>query len=126
MKITKKVAALILAAGVLAGTTGCQNLVQNAPVTCKVTDKDRSTSSDKNGSKSVFRIYTEGAGCDGTYGLADNLFAGNFNASDMYGRIKVGAVYRLETVGVRNGFFSSFKEITKLSEVTPAPTQTAK
>lgn len=116
MKIAKTLATVGVAVAVLVSATGCQNLVQNAPVTCKVTDKDRSTSSSKNGSKSVFRIYTEGEGCDGTYGLADNIFAGNFNASDMYGRIKVGATYRLETVGVRNGFFSSFKEITKLSE----------
>ena len=126
MNITRKVAALILAAGVLAGATGCNNLIQNAPITCKVVDKDRSTESSKNGSKSVFRIYTEGEGCDGTYGLADNIFAGNFNSSDMYGRIKVGATYRLTTVGVRNGLFSSFKEITQLSEVsapTPSPSK---
>lgn len=124
----KKLAATGVAAALLIGAlSGCQNLIQNPQVTCKVTDKDRSTSSDKNGSKSVFRIYTEGEGCDGTYGLADNIFAGNFNASDMYGRIKVGATYRLTTVGVRNGFFSSFKEITQLSEVSkPTPSATAK
>jgi hypothetical protein len=92
-------------------------MVQNAPVTCKVTDKDRSTESTKNGSKSVFRIYMEGEGCDDTYGLADNWLAGNFNASDMYAKIKVDKTYRIETVGVRNGFFSSFKEITKITEV---------
>jgi hypothetical protein len=117
MKITKAVATLGLAAIALTSLTGCQNLVQNAPVTCKVTDKDRSTESTKNGSKSVFRVYTEGEGCDGTYGLADNFLAGNFNASDMFGRIKVGSTYRIESVGVRNGFFSSFKEITKVTEV---------
>lgn len=98
--------------------TGCQNLIQNDPVTCKVTDKDRSTSSDKSGSKSVFRIYTEGCGQDNeTLGLADNFLAGNFNASDMYAKIKVGNTYTFKTVGIRNGFTSSFREITKMEEV---------
>ena len=116
MKISKKLAAVGILAAVGLSLSGCQNMVQNAAVTCKVVDKDRSTESTKSGSKSVFRIYMEGEGCDDTYGLADNWLAGNFNASDMYAKIKVDKSYRIETVGVRNGFFSSFKEITKMSE----------
>jgi len=114
MKTTKSVAALGVAGVLLVSLTGCQNAVQNAPVTCTVTDHDRSTGKD---GKSVFRIYAEGEGCDDTYGLADNWLVGNFNASDMYAKIKVGKTYKFETVGVRNGFFSSFKEITKSTEV---------
>lgn len=111
----KKITATFALAAVAAlSLTGCQNAVKNDPVTCTVTDKDRST--DKDG-KSVFRIYTEGEGCDDTYGLADNWLVGNFNASDMYAKIKVDKTYQLETVGLRNGFLSSFKEITKLEEV---------
>lgn len=114
MKITKTVATLGVAAIAL---TGCQNLVQNEPVTCTVTDKDRSTNQK---GQSVFRIYTEGGenpeDCT-TFGLADNFLAGNFNAADMYGKIKVGSTYSFKTVGIRNGFFSSFPEITKMTEV---------
>ena len=117
MKIAKPLATVGVAAALLVSATGCQNLVQNAPVTCKVVDKDRSTSSSKDGSKSVFRIYTEGPGCDGTYGLGDNIIAGNFNSSDLYGQIRVGKTYRFENVGVRNGPMSMFKEITKATEV---------
>lgn len=94
--------------------TGCQNAVKNEPVTCTVTDKDRSTGKE---GESIFRIYTEGEGCDDTYGLSDNWLAGNFNSSDMYAKIKVGSTYKMETVGFRNGFLSSFKEITKITEV---------
>lgn len=116
-KTTKVLATLGVAGTLIVGLSGCQNLVQNAPVTCTVVDKDRSTESGKNGSKSVFRIYTEGNGCDGTYGLADNILQGNFNASDMYGQLQKGQTYRLETVGVRNGLFSSFKEIVRFQKV---------
>lgn len=110
---------VIIAALAVAATlslTGCQNLIQS-DATCKVTDKDRSTSSDKNGSKSVFRVYTEGPSECTTFGLADNVLAGNFNASDMYGRIKVGSTYKFHLAGVRNGLFSSFPEITRMDEV---------
>lgn len=113
----KSIATLAVGAFSLIALTGCQNLVQNDPVTCTVTDKDRSTASTKDGSKSVFRIYTDGGPECTTFGLADNLFAGNFNASDMYGKIQVGKTYSFKTVGVRNGFFSSFPEITKMEEV---------
>lgn len=117
----------LLTAGVIAlaavSLTGCQNLVQNEPAECTVVDKDRSTSSTKDGSKSVFRIYTEGCGADNeTLGLADNIIAGNWNASDMYAKIKVGETYTVKTVGVRNGFLSSFREITSITKVAPVPT----
>lgn len=121
MKLTKSLAALGVAAIAVTSLTGCQNLVQNGTVTCKVTDKDRSTEVKDGNSKSVFRIYTEGCGDDNaTLGLADNFLAGNFNASDTFGRIKVGKTYEFTTVGVRNGFFSSFREITKYKEVAEA------
>lgn len=116
--MNKKIAITLAAAAIAtASLTGCQNLVKDAPVTCTVVDKDRSTESTKNGSNSVFRIYTEGGANCGTFGLADNIFAGNWNSADTYGRIKVGATYELETVGIRNGFMSWFPEITKATEV---------
>lgn len=110
----KITATFAIAAFAALSLTGCQNAVKNDPVTCTVTDKDRSTGKE---GESVFRIYTEGEGCDDTYGLADNWLAGNYNSSDMYAKIKVGKSYQLETVGIRNGFLSSFKEITKITEV---------
>jgi hypothetical protein len=115
----KITATLALGALALISLTGCQNLIQNDPVTCKVVDKDRSTATDKDGhSHSVFRIYTEGCGADNeTLGLADNPIAGNWNASDMYAKIKVGKTYELKTVGIRNGYASSFREVTKFTEV---------
>lgn len=118
--MNKRIAATLAGAAIAAASlTGCQNFVKNEPVTCTVTDKDRSTASTESGSKSVFRIYTEGGDRCGTFGLADNPFAGNWNSADIYGRIKVGATYELETVGTRNGFMSWFPEITKATEVKP-------
>lgn len=118
----KTFATLVLAGTVALTATGCQNLVQNEPVTCKVVDKDRSTEVVDGESRSVFRIYTEGCGDDNaTLGLADNWIAGNFNSSDMYGKIQPGKTYEFTTVGVRNGFLSMFREITEMKEVTSAP-----
>lgn len=111
----KITATLALAAVAAMSLTGCQNLIQNDPVICKVTEKDRSTGKD---GKSVFRIYTEGGDQCSTFGLADNLLAGNWNASDMYGKIQVGKTYSFKTVGARNGFLSMFPEITKAEEVS--------
>lgn len=115
MKKSIKVSAVgMLAMGLLLPLTGCQNFDQK-DITCTVTDKDRSTATDKDGhSKSVFRVYTEE--CD-TLGLADNLFAGNFNSSDMYGKIKVGKKYIFHVAGERNGALSWFPEIQKVTPV---------
>lgn len=122
MAYKKLVPVVALSVIALASLTGCQNLVQNDPVTCTVVDKDRSTEVVDGNSKSVFRIYTEGCGDDSaTLGLADNILAGNFNSSDMYGKIKVGATYEFKTVGVRNGFLSSFREITEMKLISESP-----
>lgn len=117
----KLITAGVIAVGAMS-LTGCQNLVVNEPVVCTVTDKDRSTKVVDGSSQSVFRIYTENCGADNeTLGLADNILQGNFNASDMYAKIKVGETYRVETVGYRNGFFSSFREIVRFTKVEAAP-----
>lgn len=117
----KLITAGVIAVGAMS-LTGCQNLVVNEPAVCTVVDKDRSTTSSKNGSQSVYRIYTENCGADNeTLGLADNILQGNFNASDMYAKIKVGETYKFETVGVRNGFLSSFREIVRFTKVEAAP-----
>lgn len=119
----KKVLGTIAVAGVMAmSLTGCQNLVQNEPVTCTVVDKDRSTEVVDGTSKSVFRVYTEGCGADNqTLGIGDNPIAGNWNSSDLYGQIKVGASYEFKTVGVRNGMLSMFREITEMKLVSETP-----
>lgn len=114
----KLITAGVIAVGAMS-LTGCQNLIVNEPAVCTVIDKDRSTGSE---GQSVFRIYTENCGVDNeTLGLADNFLQGNFNASDMYARIKIGETYRVETVGARIGFFSSFREIVRFTKVEAAP-----
>lgn len=109
----------------LISLTGCQNFIQNDPVVCTVVDKDRSTATVDGHSKSVFRVYTEGCGEDNaTLGLGDNPFGAGYNSSDLYGKIKVGKTYEFKTVGYRNGFTSSFREIKSYREVdNPTPTK---
>lgn len=104
--------AAVLGSALLLGTLSSCGLNPQTQV-CTVVDKDRSTG--KSG-ESIFRVYTEQCG---TLGLADNLFAGRFNSADDYGKIQKGKTYRFETVGYRNGLFSMFPEINKLTEVKP-------
>lgn len=114
----KKIISIVaLTAAASLSLTGCQNLAQS-DATCKVTDKDRSTATDKNGhSKSVFRVYTEGPSECTTFGLGDNIITGNFNASDMYGKIERGHTYKFHLAGVRNGALNLFPEIQRVDEV---------
>ena len=44
----------------------------------------------------------------------DTLLEGKFNASDMYGSIKVGKKYRFKVYGWRSGCMSWYKNITKV------------
>lgn len=112
----KAVAAVLATSIAVVGLTSCST-VNPREVSCTVTGKDRSTGSD---GKSVFRVYTEDCGDEyATMGFSDNIFKGNFNASDQYGRLKVGKTYNFEVSGVRNGLFSLFPEITRYTEAAP-------
>lgn len=48
--------------------------------------------------------------------VADSLTNGQFNSTDTYARIKTGTSYTFETVGWRNGFFSQYPNVLKVSQ----------
>lgn len=73
--------------------------------TCSVTDKDRTTVSSDNGSRSDMRIYT--ADC-GTLAVNDLMTRGQFNSADIYASIEPGNVYEITTVGWRIDWLSAF------------------
>ncbi|MFJ4288009.1 hypothetical protein ACIPY0_20400 [Paenarthrobacter nicotinovorans] len=78
--------------------------------TCTIQGKE---SVAKGESGHEYRVYTDKCG---TFAVHDELWLGRFNAADTYGSIKEGKTYSLETVGWRNGFFSTFPNIINAQE----------
>jgi hypothetical protein len=76
--------------------------------TCTVTDKDRTTVSTRDTSRSDMRIYT--ADC-GTLAVADLMTRGQFESADMYASIEPGKTYEITTVGWRIGWLSAFPTV---------------
>jgi hypothetical protein len=69
----------------------------------------------KNYSKnSTYLISTE----KGVYEISDLMFIGKFNSSDLYARLQVGKTYEITSTGYRNHFFSMYKNINSIKEIT--------
>lgn len=79
-------------------------------ITVKVTGKERVT--DRGSEDSRYLIFTEGE----TLECTDLLFAGKFNSSDIYGKIKENKTYTFRVLGWRNGFFSMYRNIVNITE----------
>lgn len=76
--------------------------------TCAVTDKDRTTVSTRDSSRSDMRIYT--ADC-GTLAVTDLMTRGQFQSADIYASIEPGKTYEITTVGWRIGWLSAFPTV---------------
>lgn len=104
---------LVIAAGVIvllltAGGIGLALWSESANETtrtCAVTDKDRTTVSSDNGSRSDMRIYTTDCG---TLAVTDLMTRGQFNSADIYASIEPGNTYEITTVGWRIPWLSAF------------------
>jgi hypothetical protein len=48
--------------------------------------------------------------------VEDSWTNGQFNSTDLYARIKAGTSYTFETVGWRNGLFSQYPNVVKVSQ----------
>jgi hypothetical protein len=74
---------------------------------CTVTNKE-SVNKDKT---HEYRVYTENCG---VFTVKDEAWLGLYNSADTYAKIKTDKSYDFQTVGWRNGFFSSFENIVKV------------
>ena len=74
-----------------------------------VVDKERIVNRSGESIESYYLIYTE----DGALKLEDELFYGNFNSSDWYGKIKVDSTYEFTTIGWRVGVLSEYPNIVE-------------
>lgn len=82
-------------------------------LTITVNHKERTTSSDGKTVSSYYLIYTDRE----TFALKDDLFYGQFNSSDVYGRIKSGGTYRVTALGVRVPLLSWYRNLVSVEEV---------
>lgn len=48
------------------------------------------------------------------YQITDLFFIGKFNSSDIYNQLDIGQAYLVEVTGVRNRFFSWYRNINKI------------
>ena len=68
--------------------------------------------------KYIKRIYEKDLYLVGTenevFKIEDNIFILKFNSSDIYNELEVGKSYYIETTGIRNNFFSWYRNINKI------------
>ena len=88
----------------------------NATNYCNYTVTDKAVKNYNKDSK--YLIYTVNEDGDVmVFSVEDRLFIGRFNSSDDYARIQIGKTYTFRTIGVRNGFFSTYPDIVEITEV---------
>lgn len=75
-----------------------------------IKDKDRIM----DGDSSRYLIWTEEGE---VFENTDQLMVGKFNSSDIQGQLKVGNKYHCSTIGIRNQFFSWYRNIYDCVEV---------
>lgn len=96
---------VMLLVGVAIGLALWSESANETTRTCAVTDKDRTTVSTRDSSRSDMRIYT--ADC-GTLSVSDLITRGQFNSADIYASIEPGNTYEITTVGWRIPWLSAF------------------
>jgi len=79
-------------------------------VTVSIEGKERVTEKSGDGINSFYLVYTD----SGTFKLEDDFFRGNFNSSDVYGKLRQDSTYTFTTTGYRIGFMSSYPNIIKV------------
>jgi hypothetical protein len=75
--------------------------------TTKVTSKERITKKSGDNIESFYLVYTD----KGTLKLEDDVLRGNWESSDVYGKLKNDSSYTFTTTGYRFGLFSMYPNI---------------
>lgn len=93
---------LLIGVAILASSC---NYVNTESIECaEVLEKERITVLEGG---SYYLVMTD----KGEYTVTDELFRGNFNSSQWYGKMKIGKSYSFKTGGYRIGLLSSYKNI---------------
>lgn len=82
-----------------------------------VTIEDKVVKSD-GGDSQKYLIFTKTSnGEERVFENTDALFAGKFDSSDYYAKIKIGKTYKFKTIGFRIPFLSEYENIIEFEEV---------
>ena len=60
-----------------------------------------------------YLIYTD----KGVFSNHDSMFHGKFNSSDIYGEIKVDSMYQFKVYGLRNRFWTIYKNVKSIKKL---------
>ena len=95
---------------IIAIAAGFNSLTYFNVNTIEVTIQDKERINTKE--DSYYLVFTD----KGTLKLEDDFFRGNFESSDMYGKLKIDSTYIIKTSGIRIGFFSMYPNIINVSK----------
>lgn len=84
-----------------------------ATLDVKVDKSERVTTGSGDSTSSKYLVFTD----KGVYQNTDSLIEGKWNSSDVYGKIREGECYRLETYGWRVQFLSWYPNIVSAQPV---------
>jgi hypothetical protein len=120
--VSDKWANILIPAGIIAAVLGILFVIvslvtsYNAENTkdCTITTKDTITKVENGNSTTEKRVGTEECG---VFTVNDSYLKGSLRSADIYYSLKEGHKYTLTYNGWRNGFTSSFPNITKAVEV---------
>lgn len=102
------IAGIVVVFALVAGALTMAQYGTKETVTVTVTGKERVTSNDGNGNiTSKYLIFTESE----TFENTDALFAGKFNSSDFYGKIRENQTCDFTVIGWRVPFLSMYRNI---------------
>lgn len=106
----------ILIGGIVALTMGCRAFNFNDTVykSVTITEKYRVNK----GSDSYWIVLGENPyNGDLEFKIEDNMLRGQFNATSIFNKLKIGKTYNLTVVGFRSGWLSEYPNIINYEEV---------
>ena len=106
----------LLIGGIVALAMGCRAYNFNDTVykNVTITEKYRVNK----GSDSYWVVLGENPdNGDLEFKIEDNMLRGQFNATSIFNKLKIGKTYNLTVVGFRNGLLSEYPNIIKCEEV---------
>ena len=107
--------AVVAVAGLAIGVTSlASSHNSDHTATCTITTKDTITKVENGNSKTEKRVGTEECG---VFTVNDSFWKGSHRSADIYYSLKEGHKYTITYNGWRNGWTSSFPNITSAVEV---------
>lgn len=104
---------------ILIGSSIIYNYGTSDSIVVRVQDKERVCSSNGDNTDCKYLIFTNKE----TFENTDSILRLKFRSSDIYGRIKIGELYRFNVYGLRVGFMSMYRNIITVTYIPKENTE---